>query len=57
LDEIIYQTGIDVKNIYRYISYEDIVERQKKNNKGLTKKKLFDGLLETTIEEWKSKKK
>ncbi len=55
IDEIIYQTGIDVKNIHRYISNEDIVERQMNNPKGLVKKKLFDGLLETSIEEWKSK--
>lgn len=53
IDEIIYQTGIDVKNIHRYINNEDIIARQK-NPRGLIKKKLFDGLLETTIEDWKN---
>ncbi|MDF2609027.1 MAG: hypothetical protein K0R92_501 [Lachnospiraceae bacterium] len=53
IDEIIYQTGIDVKNIHRYISNEDIIERQMNNPKGLVKKKLFDGLLEVAIEDWK----
>jgi integrase/recombinase XerD len=56
IDEIIFQTGIDIKNIHRYISNEDIISRQKKNQsqKGVTKKKIFNGLLEISIEEWKT---
>lgn len=53
MDEIIYQTGIDVKNIHRYIGNGDIIQRQMSNPKGSVKKKLFDGLLDATIEDWK----
>ncbi len=35
MDEIIYLTGIDLKNIYRYIATDEVIERRKKNPKGI----------------------
>ena len=53
IDEIIFQTGIDVKNICRYINNKDIIGRQEKAHVNVVKRGLFDGMLETKIEDWK----
>ena len=42
LEEIIYITGIDIKNIGNYITMDQILD---KNNKKLNWKKLYDGAL------------
>lgn len=46
LDQIIYITGIDINNVFRYISTIDIIEREKKASKGnVDWSKLYDGIL------------
>lgn len=46
LEEIIYLTGIDIKNIFKYIDYEKIIEKQSDKMKKFSYKKLYDGIFE-----------
>lgn len=46
LDQIIYITGIDINNIFRYISTTDIIVREKKASNGkFDWGRLYDGIL------------
>ena len=46
VDEIIYITGINIDNISKYISTEDIIKREKDKRKGkIGWDKLYDGIL------------